>query len=461
MATIDDKNREDFPQNTGPLSLYQWKNKVVVAAVGNRGVVQTHDQIVNAQKFKLMQRVFGPSFVFLRLGFAAFPGRPRDRAMKLNYHKAFKGEYPKMELDYAVLQLAEGPLPLPDTLSAQAGNDNTILLSWTPPTHTNTSRQASSQTSTAKNQSDTTNLQASSDLLMVSLYCPVFRQAIVYPELACRADATATIVVDPEWAGIPFHLYAACYNKNSSLASNSTYLGCFTLQCDNPVPFNPANRYKPRIRKPAQKKEGTNFDIVGLSGRVGPINIFTDKRGRVIARANPAKRTTPPTQGEKMNMSRFSLMSHFLSKVRVFYTIGFDGHKSRTHVRSAAMSANLRKEVVGNGPNFAIDYLAVQLSDGPLAAPRVTKARREKNTALFSWASDGDNGISSPDDTLLVAVYNTERDEAVVSQTMAKRSEGKAAVPLPEGWNDNGCIAYLAFHNVDNNMCSPTSALAI
>ena len=125
------------------------------------------------------------------------------------------------------------------------------------------------------------------------------------------------------------------------------------------------------------------------------------------------------------------------------------------------MSANLRKEVVGNGPNFAIDYLAVQLSDGPLAAPRVTKARREKNTALFSWASDGDNGISSPDDTLLVAVYNTERDEAVVSQTMAKRSEGKAAVPLPEGWNDNGCIAYLAFHNVDNNMCSPTSALAI
>ena len=129
MATIDDKNREDFPQNTGPLSLYQWKNKVVVAAVGNRGFVQTHDQIVNAQKFKLMQRVFGPSFVFLRLGFAAFPGRPRDRAMKLNYHKAFKGEYPTMELDYAVLQLAEGPLPLPDTLSAQAGNDNTILLS--------------------------------------------------------------------------------------------------------------------------------------------------------------------------------------------------------------------------------------------------------------------------------------------------------------------------------------------
>ncbi len=438
MATIKDKDISEFPRNTGPVRVYKWKDKIVMSAVGRRGTVLTVSQKMNALRFKLLLHVIGPSNAFVRIGFAAFQGRPRDRALKVNYSKAVVGDYPDMEVDYAALQLSEGPLTVPQNAAAKAGKENSVDISWTYDTDGN-----------------------AADCLMVSLFNPTLRQAIVYTEAAHRADTKVSLAISPTWNNMPFHVYAAYHGDGAGSVSDTVYLGPLQLDFLHPVDFDTKKLFKSRIRKPCKKKNPENFNIDGISGRLGSVNLFTDRRGVVVMRANPSPRKSAQTLGEKMNMSRFSLMSHFLSKVCVFYTIGFDAHKSRTHVRSAAMTANLREEVVGKGPNFAIDYLAVQLSEGPLAPPRVTKARRENNTALFSWASDGNNGIDSPDDTLLVALYNAEKDEAVVSQTVAKRSGGEAAVPLPDGWNDNGCIAYLAFHNADNNICSPTTAITI
>ena len=154
MATIKNKKISDFPKSTGPVRISTWKNRVIISAKGETGFVSTPSRKFNAARFSLLRKLFSPTRLFVKAGFAHFKGRPSDRALKLNYRSAFPQRSSSVKLCFPNIVFSEGSLPIPSNLKASALSSNIILFSW----------------------SDSFCADAS---LMVLLYNPELNQAIV------------------------------------------------------------------------------------------------------------------------------------------------------------------------------------------------------------------------------------------------------------------------------------------
>ena len=130
MATIKNKKISDFPKSTGPVRISTWKNRVIISAKGETGFVSTPSRKFNAARFSLLRKLFSPTRLFVKAGFAHFKGRPSDRALKLNYRSAFPQRSSSVKLCFPNIVFSEGSLPIPSNLKASALSSNIILFSW-------------------------------------------------------------------------------------------------------------------------------------------------------------------------------------------------------------------------------------------------------------------------------------------------------------------------------------------
>ncbi|MBQ1409394.1 MAG: hypothetical protein IIY87_06520 [Bacteroidales bacterium] len=438
MATIDDKNLEDFPKNTGPVRISRWKKKVVVSGKSSKTPFKTPARQAVTMKFTLLRQLFSPLRAFIAVGFANAEGRATDRALKVNYHKAFVGDYPDIKLDYSAVQLSEGSLPLPSNLEVSTTDSNSVLITW----------------------SDTNEGDAG-DLLMVLLFNPTANQAIVYTDAARRSDLKASLAYAPWWVDAECMVYAAFHGANSKLASSSSFLGSLQLSFDSTIDFDKSHLFLPRKNKPYKKGEAKNFNTIGISGRVGPVVFYTKDEETIIVRARPSKKSKPQTPAEFQATVRFKMVSKFLYKMHQFVKIGFAAYSDRTLPHSAAMSANLKQIIAGEYPDYRIDYSKAKLSDGPLSPPSIVGHRLASHSLFLTWEATPSpyHGVDGDDDRLLVGVYNPEADESFVSHTEFTRKDGAGSVELPPQWDSSPLFVFLAFTSSVNS--SPTTFVII
>ena len=453
MAKFEDRDISEFPQhNNGSMRVYKWKGKVCIATIAQKRR-RTTSQKEAIQKIGLLNHFNGTVYAFINIGLASSGSRPSARVFRLNYRSAFKGEYPNIELDYPSLSLSEGPLPLPSNLSASPAKDNAISISWL-----------------------CDGIDNPDHVLMVLLFNPSFDQAVVYTKAARRSDEKALISIPPKWKNQNFHVYAAFHDKDLATASNSAYLGSMILDFTSTRRFDSSHLFKPRVAKPAKKKEPKNFDITGISGSVGPLVFFTNNFNEVIVTSAHRGNSKPQTLKSRMYVERFKVIAHFISPFQPFIKIGYAAHNNHTLPRSVAMSRNLKYAVIGDYPDYRVDYLAVQLSEGPLVPPQQIVTHLENNKLTVSWSSQSadssdndfvtilDHSSSSPDDYLILALYNPSTEETILSLNEFTRKDGTAIISIPKSWKSaNPCIAYLAFHNGNPiaPLSSPTAAIII
>jgi len=172
----------------------------------SKSVKQMQQQI----KFALMSQFLGRILGFVKLGFhdQAKGMTEADAAFKHNFADVIGGTYPAYELLYNKFLVSKGNLELPYSPSAVVDSQS-LNVSWT-------------DNSGIGKAQDT-------DQAMILVYNSAKGQAVYTLTAGARGDRQGTITLPTAWSGDSVDVWMAMNRVDTSLTSDSVYLGNFSI----------------------------------------------------------------------------------------------------------------------------------------------------------------------------------------------------------------------------------------
>lgn len=169
----------------------------------------------------------------------------------------------------------------------------------------------------------------------------------------------------------------------------------------------------------------------GFSGKVGTV-IGANWRGLDVMRSLPKKSGVSPTLLQVEQRQRFAAVMGFLAPVGNLLA-SYYGSPSGTLSRlNKAVSYHLKHALMGNSPNFSIDYTKVVLSKGELIGARnAAVSAPTAGSIQLDWDDNSGQVFAAADDLLLAVLYNANKRQFVVEEGPATRQEGTAHMAIP------------------------------
>ncbi len=127
-----------------------------------------------------------------------------------NFEVAIGGSYPNFEMDFSKVQVAQGPVMLPDNPSASEDSGN-ISVSWTD--------------NSIVNMMECTG----DDKVCVLVYNSAKEQTIPAIDVAKRSDNQTTVAVPTNWSGDNVEVWLCMHQPDNNSWGESAYLGSISL----------------------------------------------------------------------------------------------------------------------------------------------------------------------------------------------------------------------------------------
>jgi len=173
----------------------------------------------------------------------------------------------------------------------------------------------------------------------------------------------------------------------------------------------------------------------GFKGRIGNI-VGSTWKGQNVMKIRPASVSNPRTPAQLNVRTRFALMGHLLSTQRRLVSTGFKAYAEGGTAFNAAMKYNLAHGIAGAYPDLSVDYSQVRLSRGTL--PVLSGLQVAVSSALsfdLTWVDNSSMSLASPDDLLMIGVYDPETASGYTLLGAFKRSDTSGMVTLPDNWS--------------------------
>lgn len=143
-----------------------------------------------------------------------------------------------------------------------------------------------------------------------------------------------------------------------------------------------------------------------FSGKVGSV-IGSNWRSVDYLRGLPKKSGKPGTQPQLAQRSKFALAPMYLSPIKDILNIGFkDKQLSKLTGYNAAVKVFLNQAIVGDYPDYAIDFSQVVLSKGSLSVFHGLNAGLQGSDLVLNWQSILNRYSAFTDDLLTVVLFN-------------------------------------------------------
>ena len=198
----------------------------------------------------------------------------------------------------------------------------------------------------------------------------------------------------------------------------------------------------------------------GFSGRVGNL-VGVVLRGRHYVRVAPAHVHNPNTEGQRTQRGRFTVAVAFVRSILPYVRVGFRNDAQTCSAYNAAQSCIMKYAIEGKGKDCTLNYATVFVARGMLVGAQQAKAVRTDEGVLFSWTNNSGEVDARPKDVAMPLVYNTVRKEGVWDTEQAIRRDEQMEIKLPDAWNDEDCVAYLAFRSESGEAVSNSVYLGI
>lgn len=169
----------------------------------------------------------------------------------------------------------------------------------------------------------------------------------------------------------------------------------------------------------------------GFSGKVGPV-VGASWRGMDVLRSLPKKSKRAATEEQLIQRSKFTLVAHFLRAIKpvISQFYGYNsGNKSKAN---KAMSYHIKDAIVGNYPDYTIDYPKVIISQGELLGPQAAVVSTAPNGKLnFNWQNNSGQSTAEATDNLVIVLYEQSHNTFEYALQAAKRSQMSYVMTLP------------------------------
>ncbi len=182
-----------------------------------------------------------------------------------------------------------------------------------------------------------------------------------------------------------------------------------------------------------------------ISGKIGPVSIYKTKFGTQVVRSY-SKPHDPKTEKQLAHRQKFALVSKGLSPLCKIIQHGFKGDV-RTYRK--VMSIAYQEAVLGEYPNFKLDYSVIKIAEGNISLPANIKAEVDKGSLAGSHTVDFSWDPNKRRDRVNIVCLNEKTMKAKQYQGVARRADGEASIELPEGWEVSDSHFWIYLTSVD------------
>lgn len=183
----------------------------------------------------------------------------------------------------------------------------------------------------------------------------------------------------------------------------------------------------------------------GFSGKVGTV-VGSNWRGLDVMRSLPKKSKNGATQLQASQRQKFAATMEFLGPLTSVLSAYFGSPSGTSSRLNNAASYHLKEAVIGDSPNFSIDYGKVVVSKGELiGAKNATVAATEVGSIHVTWNDNSDQVLAKPSDLLLMVLYNPDKSQFVIAQGPAIRQDGTADIGIPVTFSGDTLQVWISF----------------
>ncbi len=166
-----------------------------------------------------------------------------------------------------------------------------------------------------------------------------------------------------------------------------------------------------------------------LSGKIGPITTYV-LNGKQVVRANTIPRD-PKTPKQLAHRMKFALVNKALSPLNSAVKLG---HRGDTTAYRSLIGKAYREAIVGEYPDFGLDYTKIKIAEGKLQLPSeiMFELDVENSGLLFTWDGQvsASKELAKDNDQINIVVYNVKDNIVDSFSGVAKRSDGNASITL-------------------------------
>jgi hypothetical protein len=183
--------------------------------------------------------------------------------------------------------------------------------------------------------------------------------------------------------------------------------------------------------------------MIKFSGKIGDELVgFKSYKKHGLRKYNGNPRV-PNTLPQRQVKSSFAVAVASVKPIVPVVRLGF------AHATNGTMSAynacvkyTVKNAVIGDYPNYEVDYEKVRISVGNLAGGGEAKMTYANATCVFTWDEGSIEGAS---DMVLLAVVNTTQNEAAIDLT-AMREDKTKSISVPSNWKTGDeVVSYIGF----------------
>jgi hypothetical protein len=196
---------------------------------------------------------------------------------------------------------------------------------------------------------------------------------------------------------------------------------------------------------------GIDNDMIGRLGN----HVGRRVKGENIIAMRPAKSNKPPTALQYDQRLKFGLATSWLSNALSVLNIGFKDQDAHMSLYNAAVKYNLEHAVTGVSPNFSINYLMAQFSQGVLRRPTDVTATSAAGAEMeYEWTSVIGQSYSAANDQIGLVVYNADKQEFVTLMNAALRSAQAYTLQLPLDWTGDAIHSWVLAVSANSKLVS-------
>jgi len=182
----------------------------------------------------------------------------------------------------------------------------------------------------------------------------------------------------------------------------------------------------------------------GFSGKVGSV-VGGSWKGINYMRGRAASIKNPQTLQQMQQRNKFAVALSVLQPITAFIRVGFRRYAHKKTELNAAMSYTIRHAIVGDYPNYEIDYENLLVSRGTLTGANNATATPAAGKIKLAWEDNSGIGEAQPTDKALVVAINPEKSEAAYITDGAPRSTKKEDLLVSPYWVGDDVEVYLGF----------------
>ena len=189
-----------------------------------------------------------------------------------------------------------------------------------------------------------------------------------------------------------------------------------------------------------------------LSGKIGPITTYVLNGKQVVRKST--KPNDPKTPKQLAHRMKFALVNKGLSPLNRSIKLG---HRGDTYAYRRLVGKAYHEAIVGEYPNFALDYSKIKIAEGKLQLPAEIKMELdgENNAVKFSWEAKiaTSQNLAKDNDQINIVAFNVKHNVVDSFSGVAKRSDGNVSIDLLKGWtlDDTHFWIYFSSHSLQMN----------